>query len=73
MVGNKNVYGHDHIYLGSGDIPKIPIRPDHAFRLEDIYSCHIGVVGRHWGLDANTLEYLEIIQSVYVYPNLEFS
>ena len=70
MAWTKNVFCDDRVYLGSGDISSVSVRPDHAFGVENIYSSNFGLAGGGWGLDANSLEYLEIIRVVYDYHNI---
>ena len=60
MVGRQNILRCQHIYLGQGYLSAFPLRPDHAFGLEGVYPCDIGVAAGGGRMDANLLQYLEL-------------
>jgi len=62
LVGRQNFCGGHHVFVGTRYLPQVPLRPNHAFRLEDFHPCDLGVVGVDRGLDANPLEHLELMQ-----------
>ena len=50
----------DPVPLGAGDLPALPLRPDHAPRLEDLHSGHAGLARCRRPRDPVALEHLEI-------------
>jgi hypothetical protein len=64
MVRLENVCGGDHVLVGEGHLSTLSLRPNHALGLENFHPHHFGVVGSHWHLDANTMEYLVMKRSL---------
>jgi NADH-quinone oxidoreductase subunit H len=45
LAGIKTFRGGDHVPVGAGHLPALPLRPDHAPGLEDLHPGHAGLAG----------------------------
>ena len=63
LAGYQNFCRGHHVSLGEGYFPAFSIRPNHASGLENFHSRDLGLVGGDWHMDANSMEYLELMQT----------
>ncbi|GCL48438.1 NADH-ubiquinone dehydrogenase chain I [Microcystis aeruginosa NIES-3787] len=60
VAGHQDVRHRELVHLGARNLSALPLRPNHAFGLESLYTGHLGVVAGSRRLDANFLQYLEV-------------
>jgi hypothetical protein len=58
LAWTENFCGGDHVLMGPSQFPKIQVRPDHAFGMEDFHSSDLGLVGRGGLVDRVAMEHL---------------
>jgi hypothetical protein len=60
LAGHQDLRGGHHVPVGAGDLPALPLRPDHAPGLEDLHPDHPGLAGRGRAVDPVAVQHLEV-------------